>query len=160
MHWAIIIGGVILLIAFPRQFLAIIFLMIVAAVFGVIMLMDNNQKQTERQQKIAQTVKITARYDPTSCSADFPMHVTVQNNNTNRIMRMTFSIIGFREGYSNPVFMERAYSSDRIIAPGHEYVACWTLPARTASNNHTPPQLARFVALYSHGTFAAPATSR
>jgi hypothetical protein len=156
MVWVVGIGfGLLLLFAFPKQMGAVILLLVlgVGGLFGYIYL--ENQRQTEERRKKEESISLSAAFDITGCSTEFPILVTIRNGYTETIQTLTFELGGFREGYSSPVYQGLSYRSDRIIAPGDAYTACWTLPSLHYGAQEAPPDSLNWRASYSYATFGS-----
>ena len=77
----------------------------------------------------------------------------MRNGYTQTIQSLTFSLAGYREGYSSPVYEGLSYRSDRIVAPGETYTACWTQPGLRYGAQETPAGSLTWRATYSYAAF-------
>lgn len=154
MAWIVGIGiALFLLFVFPKQ-MGIVILVVIggaAALFGYLYLEDQRRAEEYRERK--ESITLEASYDLTKCSTEFPLLVEIRNGYTDTLQSLTFEINGYREGYSSPVYRGYSYKSDRIIAPGETYVACWTQPGLDYGARATPPQSLNWRATYSYASF-------
>lgn len=156
MAWVVGIGiALFLLFKFPKQMgVLILLLVIVAAVIGGWLYIQDQQKAEERRQK-EESITLSAAYDVGGCSAEFPILISIRNGYTQTIESLTFELGGYREGYSSPIYEGSSYKSDRIIAPGETYTACWTQPGLYYSAQEIPPAGLTWRASYSYATFGS-----
>lgn len=155
MAWIVGIGvGLFLLFAFPRQMgVVILFLVLAAAgIAGWIYLHDQQQAEERRQRE--ESITLSAAYGAGGCAGEFPILINIRNNYTQTIESLTFELGGYREGYSSPVYEGSSYTSDRIIAPGQTYTACWTQPPLDYGAQEVPPAGLTWRASYSYANFA------
>lgn len=155
MAWVIGIGiGLFLLVAFPKQMGAVILFLVLAGagLFGFITLQE--QQRAEEYRKREESISLSATYDAAGCSAEYPILITIRNNYTQTIESLTFELGAYREGYSSPVYQGLSYKSDRIMAPGDTYTACWTQPGLYYGAQETPPEGLTWRASYSYANFA------
>jgi len=142
--WVIgIVGALFLLFRFPRPSLIFVGVVITigAAVVGY------SQVQAELTTRKAAKVTGTIAYDLERCSSEFPLFIGIVNLSDDTVEKVSFSLEGRREGYSNPLYDSGylGYSSDRIITSGEGWGNCWTLPRQaTGVSNQTialnPPE--------------------
>lgn len=154
MAWIVGIGlALFLLFAFPKQMGIVILLVVVGAVglFGYFYLED--QRRAEEYRERQESIVLAASFDVAKCSAEFPVLVEIRNGYTETVQSLTFELSGYREGYSSPVYRGLSYKSDRIIAPGETYVACWTQPDLDYGAQAAPPQSLTWRATYSYASF-------
>lgn len=154
MAWVIGIGvGLFLLFVFPRQMGALIlFLLLAAAGIGGWLYLHDQKLAEERRQK-EEKITLSAAYDINRCSIEFPILITIRNGYTETIKNMTFELGGYRHGYSSPIYREPFYKSDRIIAPGETYTACWTKPPLDYGAQEISPEGLTWRASYSYASF-------
>ncbi len=139
MAWVFGIGiGLFLLFAFPKQMGVLILLLVVGAagLFGFDYLQQ--QKRAEEYRKREESITLSAAYDMGRCSAEFPIFVEIRNGYTETIESLTFELGGYREGHSSTIYKGLSYTSDRILAPGETYTACWTQPSLDYGAQETP----------------------
>jgi len=125
--WVIgIVGALFLLFRFPRPSLVFggVVVAIGAAVSGYFYVQDQLTKR-----KAAKVIG-TISYDLERCSSAFPLFIGIVNRSDDTVEKVSFSIEGHLEGYSDPLYDSgySGYSSDRIIAGGEGWGNCWTLP--------------------------------
>ncbi|MCI0998963.1 hypothetical protein HWD97_02590 [Ochrobactrum sp. C6C9] len=79
--------------------------------------------RAEKQRKLIVTTASTGNgcNDP-----QYPISITFTNNSRKQVEYVNFSLIGKREGYSSAIYDGYAVS-DKILAPGSAYGACWPL---------------------------------
>lgn len=157
MAWVIGIGiGLVLLFAFPKQMGAVILLLVVGAagLFGYLYIEE--QRRDEEYRERQESVSISANFDAGRCSAEFPIIIKISNNNTETLLSLTFGFSGFREGHSSPVYEAIYVTSDRIIAPGQSYEACWAVPKLNYGAEATPPGTLMWKANPTSPTFGSP----
>lgn len=141
MVWVFGIGiGLLLLFTFPRQMLALV-LVLAAAAGGL--LWFEHRKGEENRRRIA-SISLSASFDVGRCSTEFPILVGVRNGYTETLQSLTFSLVGYREGFSSPVYSARSVRSDRIIRPGETYDACWQVPQLDYGARPAPPETLRW----------------
>lgn len=156
MAWVVGIGiALFLLFTFPKQMGAVILLLVVAGagVGGWLYIQDQQLAEERRQRE--ESITLSAAYDIAGCSAEFPILISIRNGYTQTIESLTFELGGYREGYSSPVYEGSSYKSDRIIAPGETYTACWTQPSLDYGAQETPPAGLTWRASYSYATFGS-----
>jgi hypothetical protein len=154
MVWVFGIGiGLLLLFAFPKQMGAVILLILLAGVglFGFLHLQD--RQRAEEYRKREESIALSAAYGAGGCSAEYPILITIRNGYTQTIESLTFELGGYREGYSSPLYQGLSYKSDRIIAPGDTYAACWTQPSLYYGAQEVPPAGLTWRASYSYAAF-------
>jgi hypothetical protein len=131
MVWIIGIGvGLILFFSFPKQMFAVVLIGVVLAVGIFVLIIQNEQRRSEERRRELETVAMTARGDKAFCSDPrFPVRVDVTNRSPNRTLnQVTFSLSGYKPGYSSSVLNAFSLTSDRILGPGESYVSCWSMP--------------------------------
>lgn len=69
-------------------------------------------------------------YDPTACSAEYPLLVTIKNGTDDVLTSISFNISGRREGYSTTLYGTgfSHYSTDKIVPSGNVEDSCWPIP--------------------------------
>lgn len=125
--WVVgIVGALFLLFRFPRP--SLIFVGVVVAIGATVGGYFYVQDQLAKRK----TVKVTGTiaYDLERCSSEYPLFIGIVNRSDDTVEKVSFSIEGRREGYSDPLYDSgySGYSSDRIIAGGDGWGNCWTLP--------------------------------
>lgn len=154
MAWVVGIGiGLLLLFAFPKQMGALILLIVMAGagLFGFIYLQD--QRRAEEYRKQEESITLSAAYGAGGCSAEYPILITIRNGYTQTLESLSFKLGGYHEGYSSPVYQGLSYTSDRIMAPGDTYTACWTKPSLRYGAQEVPPEGLTWRASYSYANF-------
>ena len=75
-------------------------------------------------------IAISVQYDVSGCPAAKPLLVTFLNSSPAPLERVTFSIHAKMPGYSRVVtpYTYKQYESDRILAPGQRFSACYAKP--------------------------------
>lgn len=130
--WIFGIGiGLFLLFAFPRQFGALLGVCALIA-GGIFLYFWSDTKSAERQRK---QIDISASFNVARCNQDYPILVIITNRSRKQVDRVTFSLYGYRPGHSEPVSRNYSLYSDRILAPGMAYSACWQYGRATRSAN-------------------------
>ena len=122
-----------------------------AGLFGFLYLQDQHRAEEYRQKE--ESITFSAAFDVAGCSTEFPIFITIRNDYTETIQSLTFEVGGYREGYSSPVFQGLSYNSDRIMAPGDTYTACWTQPGLYYGAQEVQPASLTWRASYSYATF-------
>lgn len=154
MAWVVGIGiGLALFFAFPKQMGVLILLLVIGAagLGGYVYYQD--QKQAADYRHRTESITLKATYDPGGCSTEFPILVEIHNSYTDTLQELTFELDGYLEGHSSPIYQGSAYKSDRILAPGQTYSACWSRPSLYYGATETPPGGLIWRASYSYGTF-------
>jgi c-di-AMP phosphodiesterase-like protein len=122
-----------LLFNFPKQtlgFLAIAVLAIVGLIYYWIYLpsQEGEEREKERARYVAK-VTVAVNYNSKECEKDFPLAIIITNGSQRTINDVEWTIGVFRPGYSsNLAGYENDYSSDKILAPGERWRACYRLP--------------------------------
>lgn len=121
MAWVVGIGiALFLLLAFPRQVLSLAAILVVAAcAIGAYYWAADKYETAKRDKIIA-----GALYDLERCSQMHPIYIVFKNNTSDTITRLSFSLEGYREGYSDPV-SDDYLSTDKIIKPQNVFGSCW-----------------------------------
>jgi hypothetical protein len=143
MAWVVGIGVFLaLLFGFPKQ-VGILMAALVAVggiLFAYVSYTDN--KASEEFRKKQQAVSMWAFYNEEKCSKDFPILVRINNGYTKTLLEVSFSLSGYREGYSRPVYEAGYLVSDRIVAPQQMQETCWSLPRlNTGEVGSSPSEL-------------------
>jgi hypothetical protein len=127
--WVVgILGFLLLLFAFPRQTGAVIGVLVLVAV-GLWLYFSNQSAQSAREKSLV-TASAYARSAPCE-NADYPVFVYFENKSRRTVEYVSFTLKGRRPQHSSSVFDDYRYS-DRILAPGETYGACWA-PSRFTS---------------------------
>lgn len=154
MVWIVGIGlGLFLLFAFPKQMGAVILLLVLGAAGLFFAIQNAEQRRADEQRKKVEAIGLTATFDSTRCSAEFPILIGIRNGYTQTIQSLNFELAGYREGFSSPVYLGRSLRSDRIIRPGETYEACWSVPSLDYGATAGPPQAMNWRASYSYAAF-------
>ncbi len=148
--------GLLLLFAFPKQMGAVILLILLAGVGLLSFLHLQDQQRAEEHRKREESITLSAAYGAGGCSEEYPILITIRNGYTQTIKSLTFELGGYREGYSSPVYQGLSYTSDRIMAPGDTYAACWTQPSIHYGAQEAPPEGLTWRASYSYAAFGNP----
>lgn len=100
-----------------------IFLLGVLGVGGALayFYVEGLQAQKQRQQVVTYATAGNGCNDP-----QYPISITFRNNSRKEVEYVNFSLIGKRQGYSSAIY-DGFSVSDKIMAPGAEYSACWPL---------------------------------
>lgn len=158
MIWfAALVTGLLLLFAFPKQMGALI-LMLVLGAGGLFALIHNaEQRRAEERREQLASVPVSAIFDATRCSPEFPILLTIRNNNRQTLLALSFDLIGFREGFSSPVYRTlTTHKSDRIIAPNMIYESCWAVPRLEHGANDAHPASLSWRVYVAYPTFGSP----
>lgn len=88
----------------------------------------NSHKEAERA-----TAVFTVTYAPDICPDGRPMQVSLRNTSDKTMERALFTIHATMPGYSSVItpYTYRQNSSDKILAPGEAYSACYPVPVLT-----------------------------
>ncbi|PDT80053.1 hypothetical protein CO676_29850 [Sinorhizobium sp. BJ1] len=149
MAWVVGIGiFLFLLLGFPKQVGSLI-LLIVLAGGGVALYYYLDQQAYAR--KKAQIITEVGT-DPACSDPRFPLKIQFTNTTAETLMRVSFSLEGFRPGYSDVVVSDYLLSSDRIMRPRDVYAACWGYPVRYGKQVNYPGL--KWVAKVTTATFA------
>jgi hypothetical protein len=128
MIWIAVILTVFLLIAFPKKMLMIAGVAAVAILILFLLIASAD----ERTKKERDAVTVSVRFDPTACSPDFPLHVTITNGGAKVISKVTWRFAAFRPGYSSDLAeysdAARDAASDKILGRGESYSVCYRAP--------------------------------
>lgn len=154
MVWVVGIAfGLLLLFAFPRQMLVVLGLIVVAGggLIGAIIHLEN-QRQKEAAERRS-SVRMEASFNPSRCNTEFPILVKITNNYSRTLLNTNFSLSGFRDGFSKPIYQAVSYNSDKILDPGQSYEGCWQLPNVNYGVQSVSPELLNWVATFSYGAF-------
>jgi hypothetical protein len=75
------------------------------------------------------TIDISARVDSRVCTDQrYPIVVTRSNRNAQKtVSEISFSIRGYRPGYSKSVAESLFLGSDKILKPGESHTDCWSI---------------------------------
>ena len=78
----------------------------------------------------ADRVGISVKYDPKSCSDEFPLLITFTNLSDKTVHKSAFDIGVRKTGYSEDInkWTYMKYSTDKIIAIGKTDTSCWNVP--------------------------------
>ena len=108
---------------FPRQMGILVgILVLVAAAVGIYFWVQNNREVAERS-----LVTGTAKYDPQRCAdPKFPIFVSITNNASKTVNKITFDLIAKRPGYSSSVYSDYT-NTDRIMSGHTVSSTCWSL---------------------------------
>jgi hypothetical protein len=150
MVWVIGIGlALFLVFALPRQMLVVIGILMVGAggFFAWLEYIDY------RQTRDRDSVVLLATFEPGGCAPDYPIRVKISNTNAKTLLAVSFSLAGFLQDESEPVYQGRAMASNRVIPPGQSHEQCWSVPRL---NDATAPALLSWKATVSHPTFGTP----
>jgi hypothetical protein len=126
MIWIAVIAALVLLIKFPKQMLLIGG--IAAAGIALIVILEvaaNNRYKRERD-----AVTVVVKFDTTKCGPSHPLFVTIRNNGSKVVSKVTWRFAAYRPGFSSDL-TEYGYSepsSDKILAGGESYTACYPDP--------------------------------
>jgi hypothetical protein len=130
MIWLAIIIAVFLLIAFPKQMLAIAALSVVG--IGIIYLLMSSADDRRRHER--ESIVVSVRFDTTVCGPDYPLHVTITNNGTKTVSKVQWRFAAYRSGFSSDLAEYGSASSDKILARGESYSGCYRIPRLTAGS--------------------------
>lgn len=130
MVWVVGIGiFLLLLFMFPRFTLGLI------AIIGVTIFIlferanTNNRQAAERRALVG----VTAGYDASRCSIDYPILVSIMNRSPQTVVSTSFTLKGYASGHSDAIYDSGygSYRDDRIIEPGGGWSICWSVPRRS-----------------------------
>jgi hypothetical protein len=129
MAWVIGIGiTLFLLFKFPKPMLGIVGVFIIIAV-GTAGYLWLNEKQ---ESALRNAITIDVVHDPSRCSPEYPLFITISNRSARTLKRLNFYVTGFREGYSDPVFETAStWDTDKIISPNQTFQQCWSSPPKS-----------------------------
>jgi hypothetical protein len=120
-------------------------------------LVISEQRRAEEFRKMRESVVLSASFDPVRCSPEFPIIVRFENKNTKTLLAVSFTLAGFRDGFSQPVYKGFTSESDKIIPPKEFYEACWSVPGSNGSNPPPPGSVTwRAVLSYPNPRFGTP----
>jgi len=132
MVWIAIIVGVILLIIFPKQILAILGVLVlaVAAIFFY------SQEQENKRQREKDRVQVSVKYDKKNCSEEYPLLIVIRNTGYKPVNKVSWNIAAYRPGYSSNVVSYGTYSSswnapystDKILKKDETNWLCYKVP--------------------------------
>ena len=147
MVWVMGIGGaVFLVLALPRQMLALVGTLVVGV--GGLFAWSNNTDY--RQTRDRETVVLSATFEPGSCAPDYPIRVKISNTDARTLLAVSFSLAGSVKDQNAPAYEGRSLASDRVIPPGKSHEACWSVPRL---NEATTLEGLSWKATVSHPTF-------
>jgi hypothetical protein len=132
---AIILGAVILLVAFPRPTLSTLGCLAVLAVIGVIgiggVIFYDNWKTKKTEDYKLKVVDITVAYDPGRCDARRPLIVTIRNKSKETIAYSSCKFAAKEPGRSSNElsWSNDHFKSDQYIYPASEVSFCCPVPA-------------------------------
>lgn len=125
--WVIgIVGALFLLFRFPRPSLILVGVLVA---IGIIAGGLSYVSETRAAQKIA-AVTITAVHTVDICGSEGPLLITIKNGSDDTVEKTSFRVEGYSVGFSEPLYENSGYSTDRIIASGDLWAACWQLPQK------------------------------
>tara|TARA_B100001093_G_scaffold349912_1_gene334492 strand:- start:388 stop:837 length:450 start_codon:yes stop_codon:yes gene_type:complete len=138
MVWIALSVILVSIIVFPKKF-AILTTIIVAGVVGII------EWQSNQSNNPVDPVEISFSYDPSICSEEYPLFVTIKNIGDRTLSKVEYQIEGRRKGYSTNVLKSRlSYQrnfSDKILNPGESYTQCVRLLLKTEYASIDPKTL-------------------
>lgn len=154
MLWILGIGvGLALLFAFPKQMFSLICLIAVGA--GLLFYVEHQKTETRKQRQAS--VVMSPTFDLGRCSSEFPILIAFKNGSSENLLSVNFELSGYQDGFSTPIYKTGpSYSSDRILAPGQSYEACWSVPSLTYGQRSMPPENLSWRATYSYASFGPP----
>jgi hypothetical protein len=121
-----------LLLAYPRRMGILVAILVTLAVVivGAISGCEAFERH-QRTQKISK-IEVLIQHDIARCPAEYPLFVGLVNHTADTILKTTFSVSGFREGYSEPLYETgyTGYYTDRIMLPGERSGVCYRIPNR------------------------------
>tara|TARA_R100000935_G_scaffold25798_1_gene45628 strand:+ start:1602 stop:2069 length:468 start_codon:yes stop_codon:yes gene_type:complete len=152
--WIFGVGiGLTLLFIFPKQMIILIFCVIVGLGIFWISVLYKDYKYAKK----IESVVMLATFNDVRCTAEFPILINFINNNSETLLSINFNLGGYRDGYSAPNYNSAiSYTSDRILASGQNYEACWNIPALKFGQQAVPAESLSWKATYSHATFGNP----
>lgn len=154
MAWIVGIGIFLaLLFKFPKQvgILAFSLVVIGGVLFAYVSYTD--KKASEEFRTKQQAVTMWAFYNEEKCSKEFPILVRINNGYSVTLLEVSFSLSGYREGYSRPVYEANYLVSDRIVAPQQMQETCWSLPRLSAGETGGLPSALNWRAEVSYPTY-------
>ena len=122
-RWLILAAFLLVIIRlWPR---ALGFILVASIVVGTGVFVWTRHLEDERAQ-----ISISVRHDVSGCPAAKPLLVTFQNSSPAPLERVTFSVHAKVPGYSRVVtpYTYKQYESDKILAPGETFSACYAKP--------------------------------
>jgi hypothetical protein len=147
MVWVIGIGlALFLVFALPRQMSALIGTLVVGVGGFFAWLEYTDYRQTRDRESVV----LSATFEPGGCAPDYPIRVKISNTNAKTLLAVSFSLAGFLQDESAPVYQGLAMASNRIIPPGQSHEACWSVPRL---NEATTLEGLSWKATVSHPTF-------
>jgi len=87
-------------------------------------------------------VRITMSYSPdTPCRVDSPLYMLIVNDSLRDVISTSFTLTVKRAIDNNFIqFLEKDYSTDRIIKAGESYAGCWVYPELN-TKHYVPEEL-------------------
>ena len=129
MAWVVGIGiFVILLMMYTRKMVILIAVVVATSVVVVGGWYGLQSYKAWQAQRLWAKVNMEVFHAESSCSVEKPLLVWITNKTGRQIDRVTFTLAGYREGYSLPLYRGSGYSSDYIMADGKGTELCWNLP--------------------------------
>lgn len=149
MEWIVGIGiAVFLLFRFPKQALSLVAVLVIGAGAVGAYFWLSNLAEARRISKVI----TEARTDGAICTdAKYPVFVAFENKSGRTLRKVYFNLNGYMPGHSDAKVSNSYLSSDRILADGEIYGACWsfTQPYQSA----VVPQALRWEATISSAYF-------
>lgn len=121
----IIIIFLVLIFAYPRQTLLIMF---IGALFVVGYINDAKEEAERLRQKKNEFV-IQISIDKVRCkNLSDPLLIKMHNQSGDTVVYVDFGILAYRQHYSRPM-LSSSYSTDRIIPNGQTWEVCTNAPS-------------------------------
>lgn len=121
-----------LLLAFPKRMGVLIAVLVGLSIVGAGGIFAYNAFEKRQREQIIGNINVVINFDTSECKEDFPLSIGIINGTEQTIQKTSFSIVGLREGHSEPLYKSnyREYSTDLIIDAGEGFGTCWSLPKR------------------------------
>jgi hypothetical protein len=121
--------------------LSVLVVVVVAVLGGGAAVVYGVKRMNDEAAALMSTIDMQARVDPASCpDPATPLLVVWRNGNSNKeVTNVSFSVRGYRPGFSNSVADAWFLESDKILKPGETYAACF--PVGTGPTPHDIAEL-------------------
>ncbi|CAH2394522.1 hypothetical protein MES4922_100111 [Mesorhizobium ventifaucium] len=119
---AIVVGGILLVVLFPRAMGLIVLIVVGLIVWAIASVVQSNN----RSEKILARMGIELAYDVVQCSPDHPIHIVLSNNSSATVTELTLEIIARRQGHSD-IVVRQDVRDDKVIGPQTRYGTCWSV---------------------------------
>jgi hypothetical protein len=131
MVWVALIIGIILLFVFPKQVGGLI----VVAILGLGAFYLYLQADENARKKQQDSVTVSVLYNLKACSKDYPLHVSIKNDSSKIVDKVSWNIGALKPGYSNNIVdygysieYSTPFSSDKILNPNQQHGLCYKVP--------------------------------